>query len=158
MKRVNQSVSLLFFIGSCSIMWASWVMEYYTPLGPGPGFFPLWLSGCMASLSLVWFYQVCTDPAESETKDFIPGRIGMIRVLSVLGALVFMWLFMDKIGFQLTMFAFLVFLLVALGQRNRILTVVISLLGSFGMYYVFKNWLGVQLPESTIGWLRALGL
>ena len=158
MRRVNQAVSLVFFILSCSIMWVSWIMEYYTPLGPGPGFFPLWLSGCMAGLSLIWLYQASTDPDEPIGTDFIPSRVGMIRILSIMGALLFMWLFMEKIGFQLTMCAFLVFLLVILGQRNKVLILVISLLGSFGMYYVFNNWLGVQLPESTIEWLSARGL
>lgn len=139
-------------------MWASWRLEYYSRLGPGPGFFPVWLSGVLAGLSLIWFYQACREPDEPIREGFIPGYAGMIRIASILAALAFMGLFMETVGFQLTMFAFLFFLLVALGRRSLVLTLFISLAGSFGMYYAFKTWLGVQLPESSIGWLNSLGL
>ncbi|MCU0560366.1 MAG: tripartite tricarboxylate transporter TctB family protein [Desulfobacterales bacterium] len=158
MRRVNQVGSLLFFVGALSVMWASWALEYYTPLGPGPGFFPLWLGGCLALLSLIWFVQAGRKPREPIPEGFIPARDGMMRIGSILGALLLMGLLIDVLGFQLMMFAFLLFLLVVLGRRSIVLTLAISLAGSFGAYYAFTTWLGVQLPQASISWLMKLGL
>jgi len=158
MRRVNQVVSILFFVGSVSVMWASWALEYYTSLGPGPGFFPLWLSGCLALLSLIWFIQASRGAREPIPEGFIPGRDGLVRIGSILAALVLMGLLVDVLGFQVMMFAFLFFLLIALGRQNLAVTLLISLAGSFGMFYAFKSWLGVQLPRSSIEWLMKLGL
>lgn len=157
MRRINQVVSLIFFVGSVSIVWVSWTMEYYTSLGPGAGFFPVWLGACLAGLSLIWFIQACFENTPMK-EDFIPDRTGLIRVGSILSALVIMALLMDVVGFQLMMFVFVFFLLIALGRQNLVLTLIISLVSSFGMYYAFKTWLGVQLPESSIAWLMELGL
>jgi putative tricarboxylic transport membrane protein len=158
MRRVNQIGSLIFFVCSVSVMWGSWKLEYYTSLGPGPGFFPLWLSGCLAVLSFIWFIQASREAHEPIPKGFIPGRDGLVRIGAILGALVLMGLLVDVLGFQLMMFVFLFFLLIALGRQNLVLTLVISLVGSFGLYYAFKTWLDVQLPQSSIGWLMKLGL
>ncbi|MEJ5312411.1 MAG: tripartite tricarboxylate transporter TctB family protein [Anaerolineae bacterium] len=158
MRRINQVSSLFFLAGSLGVMWASWSLEYYTPLGPGPGFFPLWLGGCLAALSLIWFIQASRDPQEPMKYGFIPPPDGMIRIGSIIGSLLLMGLLIDVLGFQLSMFAFLFFLLIVLGRRGIVLTFVIALASSFGAYYVFKTWLGVQLPQASISWLMRLGL
>jgi len=38
------------------------------------------------------------------------------------------------------------FLLCTLGRQNLIVTVVVALAGSFGVYYLFVRWLAVPLP------------
>ena len=82
----------------------------------------------------------------------------MLRILSIVLAIVVLAFLFEFAGFTLTMFAFLLFLLVALGRQALPLTLVLSIVGSFGTYYVFTTYLDVQLPASSIEALRNLGL
>ncbi len=52
MQRIHQGAALFFLAFSAFVVWESWNLEYYTHLGPGAGFFPLWLGVIMGGLSL----------------------------------------------------------------------------------------------------------
>jgi hypothetical protein len=58
---------------------------------------------------------------------------------------------MELIGFRPTMLAFYLFLLFALGRQNMIVTAVVSLAGSWGVFYVFTEFLKVPLPIGIFG-------
>ena len=58
MQRIHQAAALFFLAFSAFVVWESWNLEYYTQLGPGAGFFPLWLGVIMGGLSLIWLVQV----------------------------------------------------------------------------------------------------
>ena len=158
MKRANQSTAIIFMALSAYIVWYSLTLEYYTTLGPGPGFFPLWLGVAMGILSLAWFVQVIMLPGQSKSTDFLPKRSGIIRILSIIAALVIISYLMDIFGFQLMMFLFLVFLLIILGRQPIWLTIIVSILGSFGVYHLFGGYLDVSLPVASVSILAKLGL
>lgn len=149
---------MIFFFGSLLVMMESRNLEYYTPLGPGPGFFPLWLSGILALLSAIWLVQISRQPPEAMEDGFVPSGGGALRIVSILGALTLMGLLVDTVGFQVTALVFLLFLLLVLGRQNLALTAVIAVAGSFGLYYLFTSYLDVSLPASTIPFLADLGL
>ena len=65
---------------------------------------------------------------------------------------------MNLLGFQLTMFLFLVFLLMVLGRQALWVTLVVALLGSVGVYHLFGGYLDVSLPAATVKFLANLGL
>ena len=158
MRRVYQIASLVFLAFSAYLMFESRQMEYYVDLGPGPGFFPFWLGALLAVLSVIWLIQVSRGPAGPMEAGFIPDRRGMVRVLSILISLGLFGWFVDDLGFQLSMLAFMVFLLIVLGRQKPIVTALVAIIGSFGVYYLFTHWLDVQLPASSIEFLRNLGL
>lgn len=158
MQRIHQGAALCFTAFSAFIVWESWNLEYYTPLGPGAGFFPLWLGGVMGGLSLIWLIQVSGGKGRPKEGTLLPGREGLVRLLSVLGALVAATLLMDFLGFQLVMFLLLVFLLRVPGRQTIWLTLVIALLGSVGIYHLFGSYLDVQLPKASLAFLAGLGL
>jgi putative tricarboxylic transport membrane protein len=158
MRRVYQIASLAFLAFSICLLFKSRQMEYYATLGPGAGFFPLWLGGLLAVLSIIWLVQVSIGPKEPMEAGFIPSRQGIIRVLSVLAALaLFAWV-VETLGFQLTTLVFLGTLLIALGRQNMIVTAAVAIGGSFGVHYIFTKWLDVPLPASSVEFLRNLGL
>lgn len=158
MRRVNQVGSLAFLAASLYVVWEASALDYMSSLGPGPGFFPLWLGIALAGLSGAWFLQATLRPAEPMEEGFVPDRGGVIRIASILVALVVLGVVLEIVGFQLATFAFLLFLLIALGRQNLLLTVLLSALGSFGTFYLFKMWLHVPLPTSSIEFLSNLGL
>ena len=158
MRRVYQIASLAFLVFSIYLVVKSRQMEYFAALGPGAGFFPLWLGGLLAVLSVIWLVQVSIGPQEPMEAGFIPSRQGIIRVLSVLAALaLFAWV-VETLGYQLTMLVFLGTLLIVLGRQNLIVTAAVAIGGSFGVYYIFTKGLDVPLPMSSIEFLRNLGL
>jgi putative tricarboxylic transport membrane protein len=158
MQRIHQGAALFFIVFSAYVVWESWNMEYYTPLGPGAGFFPFWLGALMGLLSLIWLVQVSSGKGRPREGDFLPGREGMIRLLSVLVALVLATLLIDFLGFQLPMFLLLVFLLRVPGQQKFWLTLVIALLGSVGIFHLFGSYLDVHLPKASLAFLARFGL
>lgn len=160
MRKSRLIVSSIFLVFSAALMIASVSMEYYSSIGPGPGFFPFWLSLVLGLLSIIWLVQTLRSaPAGAEKeKTLFPRGGGLFRILSILGALSFMIALMEPLGFQLAMFAFLVFLLVVLGHVKAWTTLVIAGIGSFGLFRVFTMLLDVQLPQSAVPFLAAIGL
>lgn len=158
MRRVYQVASLPFIAMSMFVVLEARRMRYYTEYGPGPGFFPFWLGCLMLLLSAMWLLQVTFKSVEPMESSFVPDRKGVLRLLSALVALVLFTVFVEVVGFRLAMLAFMLFVLMAFGRQNILVTVLISLLVSFGMFYVFQNWLDVRLPYADIEFLRNLGL
>jgi len=158
MQRICQITALCFVALSVFVVWESWNLEYYTKLGPGGGFFPLWLGVVMGGLSLAWLFQVSRRKGSAPDVAFLPERVGIVRILLTVAALVVMAGFMNLLGFQLTMFFFLVFLLKVLGGQALWVTLVSALLGSVGIYHLFGRYLDVALPPATVKFLANLGL
>ncbi len=158
MRRVYQGASLVFIAMSAFMILETRNLLYYTSRGPGPAFFPFWLGLLLGGLSLVWLVQVSVQPVEPMQEGFVPARHGVVRILSVVAAILIFSLLVNTVGFQLMMFALLLFLLTVLGRQNPVLTIVICAIGSVGLYYVFKHYLGVHLPASSIEFLSNLGL
>ncbi len=158
MQRIHQATALCFLAFSGLVMWASWGLDYYTKLGPGSGFFPFWLGVATGGLSFVWLIQVSLRSGRPDDVPFLPERAGIGRILAILAAMGMMAGFMDLLGFQLMMFAFIFFLLMVLGQQRLWLTLVIALVGSVGVYHLFSRYLDVQLPAATVNFLALMGL
>lgn len=157
MQRIHQIAAVCFMALSGYVMVASVKMEYYTILGPGPGFFPFWLGLTMGGLSLIWFIQVSMQSGKPKDGTFLPEKKGVFQILSILSALSAAAV-MDIIGFQLTMFLFMVFLLRVVGRSSLWTTLIIAIVNSVGVYHLFGRYLDVQLPASSLAVLAALGL
>src|SRR5512133_406658 len=111
MRRVNQVAGLVFLVGSLLVMLEARNLEYYTKLGPGSGFFPMWVGGALTLLSVIWLVQESRRPSEPVAEDYVPKRGGMLRILAILVALAVIGFTVDTLGFQLVAFVFLLFLL-----------------------------------------------
>ena len=158
MQRVYQVTALSFIALSAFVVWEARNLDYYTKLGPGGGFFPLWLGVVMGGLSFAWLVQVSRQERIPQEAPFFPERLGIMRILLTVAALVVMAGFMNLLGFQLTMFLFLVFLLRVLGGQALWVTLISALLGSVGIYHLFARYLDVSLPPATVKFLAHLGL
>lgn len=151
------------FIGSRSL-------GYWDDLGPGPGFFPLWLGVLLVVLGLIWFGQELRarlrpetpgtpespnrpTADEEETPDYsLPTVLAILVSLCVLAAC------LELVGYQVSMLVFLLFHLLVVGRRGPLQSLVIAVIGSFGVFYAFTRLLTVPLPVSSIPFLRDLGL
>ena len=112
-------------------------------LGPGPGFFPFWLSVAGGVLGLVLLVR---PPRELESEPLKFDRAGLRGVGLVLGGLIVATALLEPLGFRLAMLALLVYLLLALGVRNWLAIALFAAAGSFGVYQIFTGLLKVPLP------------
>lgn len=149
-QRVQQIGSIVLFVAGLLLLRGSIDLHYYTSMGPGPGFFPFWLSVILVILSVLNFAQVTFGEQARElaraSVEFMEGRGGVMRFAVIPLALAGTAFFLERAGYGITMFIMNVVVLWVLGARNIVTILVISVAGSFGIQYVFIHWLNVQLP------------
>jgi putative tricarboxylic transport membrane protein len=112
-------------------------------LGPGPGFFPFWLSVAGGLLAAVLLMQTIRGTLDLGTQ---PLTFELRPVALVLGGLIAATALLEAVGFRLAMLVLLPYLLFVLGARNWLAIGLFSLAGSFGVYHLFSGLLKVQLP------------
>ena len=119
-------------------------------LGPGPGFFPFWLSLLGAALTVA----ILVETARSHdigTASILLSRQAAWQVGCVLIALAAAAALLEPLGFRLTTLLFIAGLLFALGARSPFTILLTALAGSFGVFHVFFYWLKVPLPIGVLG-------
>jgi len=124
----------------------------WTSLGPGPGMFPFAMGGVLVAMSALWLVQELRRP--SEKAEGIDRGV----VISVVVSLVVLASVMDLLGFQLSMFGFLLYHLKLRGRRTWMTSLIIALAGSVGAFYAFNYGLNVALPVSAFTPLNLIGL
>lgn len=151
MRRPYQitAVAMLFLAAFVAV--ESMKLRYYTSLGPGPGFFSFWLALLLGALAVVMLLQATFGQSERASADFFASPAGYLRMGAVVLALAGAAALLQPLGFRLTMLAVYIGLLCALGRQRLIVTVLVSLAGSFGVYHMFVHWLNIPLPIGIFG-------
>jgi putative tricarboxylic transport membrane protein len=151
MRRPYQITGALAVGFAAFVAYEAVQLRYYTPLGPGPGFFSFWLALIFGALGIGMILQASLRPAPPMPADFFADRRGYLRIGAVVLALGLTALLLERLGFRLTTFAVYLFLLFALGRQRVWLALAISLAGSVGVFYLFDRWLMVPLPVGVLG-------
>ncbi len=152
MKRNWQIMCLAFVALSVFTLILSFEYPYKDKLGPGPGFFPLWMAIITGGLSLALFCQITfTKSTPYGSNTLLPERAGGRRILSILIALGVSLALLEPFGFRVSLLIFLFFLPLALGVRNWWATAIFAVAGSFGIFHTFYYWLKVPLPIGFFG-------
>lgn len=112
-------------------------------LGPGPGFFPFWLSVAGGALGAFLLWQLARGSVEFEAPAL---KFELRPVAQVLAGLIAATVLLEAAGFRIVMLLLLPYLLYVLGVRNWVSLVLFSLAGSFGVYHLFSGLLKVPLP------------
>jgi hypothetical protein len=152
MKRAWQVACIAFVAFAIFWLILSFEYPYKDKLGPGPGFFPFWLSIITGALALALLFQISlAKGAVDGAGTLLPERQGASRILVIMVALVGSLALLDFLGFRISLFLFLLFLPLALGVRSWWVTLVFAIAGSFGIFHVFYYWLKVPLPMGIFG-------
>lgn len=121
-------------------------------LGPGPGFFPFWLSLIGIALTGAMLVQLARGNIFADAAvEILPNRQAAVQASAVLVALVVAAALLEPLGFRLTMLSFIAGLLLVLGARSLIAIALTAVAGSFGVFHVFYYWLKVPLPIGALG-------
>ena len=125
-------------------------LPYVSEVGPGPGFFPLWLgiglvffASCLVFASCLSF--AAEKPADSESwkasRRALAGWLGLMLAITL-----FPW-----IGFSLSFVLLTVFLIVALDRRPALLALGVGICLTVAFHLVFVMALDVSLPAAPWG-------
>jgi hypothetical protein len=134
------------------VLISSLSLGLWTSLGPGPGLFPFAMGGVLVAMSALWLVQELRRPSEKAE------GIDRGTVIAVVVSLVVLASVMDLLGFQVSMFAFLLYHLKLRGRRTWVASLIIALAGSVGAFYAFNYGLNVALPVSAFTPLNLIGL
>jgi len=143
------SWSLLFLFGAFVVYESLQISYYGSDFGPGPGFFSFWLGVLVMGLAVIELARTFKRRV-ALAANFFPDRAGLGRIACLVGALFAAVLLLEPLGFSLTMFLFCGFLLRVLGRQPWWLTLALTLAGSFGTSFVFRQ-LQVMLPRGILG-------
>ena len=152
MKKAWQICCMAFVALSAITILFSFDYPYKDRLGPGPAFFPVWLSLITGGLSLALFIQTTWGESVAElSATLLPDRQGAWRILLIMIGLVGCLVLLEPLGFRITLLLFLLVLPMGLGAGNWWATLIIAVAGSFGVFHVFYYWLKVPLPMGMFG-------
>lgn len=124
-------------------------LDYSTPLGPGPGFFPRWLGGLLIILALAYIWDSIKNEVIPLAELFPRGKALENIVATLLG----MVLFLVVVSFTGFVVAGTMLLFIMLRPEYRWYKALgISLGISLLLLIVFQSILGVPLPVNDFGW------
>lgn len=119
----------------------------------GGGFFPFVAGIALISLSMVVLITALAAKKENGPvkENFLPERDSLKKLLLALVALFTYVLVLKYLGFVLTTFLFMVFLLRFIEPQRWIVVFTAAILTSAIAYLIFNLWLKVQLPRGILG-------
>ena len=142
--------SSLFWLGmGLIICFFSLRLTLGTFRSPGPGFLPFAMGAILASLSFVYHLQSRRIPSsKKETEPFWKDRGRGIKMLLTVLALLGYAITMEYLGFLISTFLFLAFLLRFIEPQRWSTVILGALLTSGASFLIFELFLKCQLPRS----------
>lgn len=146
MKRGWIVATLLFIALFAFAIWQSIGMPQFDDLGPGPGFFPLWLAGIGAVLGVALVFETLRQPVDPDAESLAPEGSALFRVLAVVVLLSAAAFALEPVGWRFTALGLSLTLLPALGATSPLIVGPFAAAAGFGVFHVFYYWLKVPLP------------
>ena len=118
---------------------------------PGAGFLPFWGGLILTGMAALFLIKTVLVQA-SETEPFFPEKDSWKRIaLTVLSLFLYIFLF-TPLGFTLTTFLFVGFLVKCIFLQGWKPSIVSAALSARGARLLFINLLGIQFPRGFLGW------
>ncbi|MEC1523861.1 tripartite tricarboxylate transporter TctB family protein [Neobacillus niacini] len=152
MKKINSGVwaGVILLIFSLVFLLNSFDLAYISDIGPGPGFFPVWLSGILSILSLLYIVvSFKNKDSEDSEEERLPKGEALKNILLILISMTLFTILLPILGFIMSSTIFL-FTLLFSGYRWFV-NLAISFGVSIILYGLFDRLLDVQLPVSAFG-------
>ncbi len=117
---------------------------------PGPGFLPFWAGLTIAIMSIALLFQSLRKKGPVRP-SFFPQSDSWVRVSVTFLALIVFNLVFDFLGFALTTFLFVGFLVKFIFPQSWTRTLIVALCAAIVARLLFINFLETQLPKGILG-------
>lgn len=139
--------TIFFFFFSMYISYESLNLGVGNIRKPGPGFFSFWAGVALGVLALVVLFLRWKLKRNGEGSGEQISWRG--RILSFISLLVFV-LFLDKLGFIITTFLFIMFLIKVVERKGWVISTLVALAIALASYGLFEILLKSQLPKGIL--------
>lgn len=113
---------------------------------PGSGFLPFWVGVVIGFLSLLLFLQSFKREQKEQIEN-IQTKKRWKNILLVLASIFIYTSILETIGFVISTFIFIVFILKFVESKKWSLVLTIAIASALGTYLIFEVWLQTQLPR-----------
>ena len=115
---------------------------------PGPGFIFFWLGLILVILSLAAFAESLRS-----SESIVQGgkEMNWVKIALVLLSLLLYAFFLERLGFVLTTFLLLGFLLGWIERANWTRSLGVATGAALGSFVIFELWLKIRLPKGIFG-------
>ena len=125
-------------------------LPYVAEVGPGPGFFPLWLGIGMVLCAVLLVYMTFSTAPKQAASESPAGTKASRAIAGWLALMVAIGLF-PWIGFGVSFVLLTVFLIVALDRRSVPLAIGVGVALALAFHLIFVVALNVSLPVAPWG-------
>lgn len=126
--------------------------DYTSGFTPGPGFEPLWLGVILACLaSFLIFDSFRRKESKDDNKKIFPEKKALLRVGLILLIFSGFALIVNAVGFQLTVFIFVVLILYFLEGYKIGKSIFYGAAFSASLFLIFRYWMQMELPHGFLG-------
>jgi len=121
---------------------------------PGPAYFPLGTGLAITAFGVIMLFQARRgekgNPSGSP-EPLVPHRAAVGRVVLCLCGMVLSAVLFETLGFVLTMFLMILFMMRTIAPQKWKTSLFYSLMSALGSFFVFKVLLKTQLPSGILG-------
>ncbi len=150
-RSYNRTAAVFFLMVGCFFAFYARRVEIGTFTEPGPGFLPFWAGLTLTVFSIALLLGSYGKQAAQARPSFFPQADSWKRVLATFLSLIAYNILLTSVGFTLTTFLFLFFLVRWIFPQSWRRTLLVSVLGSAGARLLFVNFLETQLPKGFLG-------
>ena len=118
---------------------------------PGPGFLPFFSGLALIFVSLFVLIPTLTQREKKKNSDFFPERDSFRKLLFALVALFAFGIALEYVGYLLSTFLFMFFIVQLMESKGWRTTGLLALLTAVLSYLLFVVLLEVQLPKGLLG-------
>lgn len=148
-KRLNIVVASVLLAVGLLMAYESTQMSLYTSIGPGPGFFPIWISLGIIGTSIHWLWGATRPPYRSVHGLEPADKSGAYRIAVAATSSLGFAVLLNPLGFIPACFLYLLVLLKIISRSSLGGAIVVAALTSLGVALLF-SFLGVRLPPSFL--------
>lgn len=147
MRKAGTVVAgLLVLFGLLMIRQALKLPVGWTPIGPGSGFFPFWLSMAVTLTGAAIFAQSLREPKTEENQEaFVPARAWKPLLITLLPMVAVIAL-MGYLGIYIGGGLYLAGYMRLVGRFRWVPILLISVLVPVALFFIFEKWFLLPLP------------
>jgi hypothetical protein len=142
-------------VGASFALYAHLVLYSRVEIGswsePDAGFLPFWGGLTLAVMSILLLISSFRSPPADRRPSFFPVHDAWKRVVTTFFSLAAYNMLLNPLGFTLTTFFFLGFLLKVIFPQSWRRTLLVSVIGTAAARFLFINFLETQLPKGILG-------
>jgi len=127
-------------------------LDYRTEFTPGPGFLPFWLGVALAVLSAYLIADsFLRKPGPKDDAKLLPPKHALYRVGAIVLMLIGVRVFMDMLGFPLTLFVFTTAIFFLLERYSIVKSAAIGAAYAAVTWFIFVYSLSMGFPKGFVG-------